>query len=124
MEMVPEVAICDPVVTATMPPKITAETGMDALTHALEALVSRRSNYLSSMMAATAARDIIHVLPKAYEHGESLEYREIMLNASLQLLGVHQCLPGIVHSMARTLATVQSAAPTPYCCLCDAFQLR
>ncbi|MDI9459183.1 MAG: iron-containing alcohol dehydrogenase [Bacillota bacterium] len=109
MEMVPEVAICDPVVTATMPPKITAETGMDALTHALEALVSRRSNYLSSMMAATAARDIIHVLPKAYEHGESLEYREIMLNASFTAgLAFTNVSLGIVHSMAHALGSLFS----------------
>ncbi|MEG0229044.1 MAG: iron-containing alcohol dehydrogenase, partial [Oscillospiraceae bacterium] len=47
MEMMPDVAICDPIATVSMPPKITAETGMDALTHAVEALVSNRANYLS-----------------------------------------------------------------------------
>ena len=41
MEMMPDIAICDPEVTVSMPAKITAETGMDALTHALEALVSQ-----------------------------------------------------------------------------------
>ena len=41
MEMMPDIAICDPEVTVSMPAKITAETGMDALTHALEALASQ-----------------------------------------------------------------------------------
>ena len=109
MEMVPEVAVCDPAVTATMPPKITAETGMDALTHALEALVSRRSNYVSDLLAAAAARDIIHYLPRAYENGEELEYREIMLNASFTAgLAFTNVSLGIVHSMAHALGSLFS----------------
>ena len=51
MEMMPDIAICDPEVTMSMPAKITAETGMDALTHALEALASNRANYLSDILA-------------------------------------------------------------------------
>ena len=58
MEMMPDIAICDPEVTLSMPPKITAETGMDAMTHALEALVSTRANYLSDVLAMQAVLDI------------------------------------------------------------------
>lgn len=106
MEMLPDVAVCDPVVTATMPPKITAETGMDALTHALEALVSKRANYLSSILAAAAAKDIITYLPRAYQDGENLKYREIMLNASMTAgLAFTNVSLGIVHSMAHTIGS-------------------
>lgn len=106
MEMLPDVAVCDPVVTATMPPKITAETGMDALTHALEALVSKRANYLSNILAAAAAKDIITYLPRAYQDGENLKYREIMLNASMTAgLAFTNVSLGIVHSMAHTIGS-------------------
>ncbi len=107
MEMMPDVAICDPAVTVTMPPKITAETGMDALTHALEALVSRRANYLSGILAGKAAKDIITNLPRAYAHGEDMECRENMLNASMAAgLAFTNVSLGIVHSMAHTLGSL------------------
>jgi alcohol dehydrogenase class IV len=61
MEMMPDVAICDPEVTASMPPKITAETGLDALTHAVEAYVSNRANYVSDILAAQAVKDNIRI---------------------------------------------------------------
>ncbi len=106
MEMMPDIAICDPEVTVTMPATITAETGMDALTHALEALVSKRANYLSNILAKGAARDIILNLPKAYSDGTAMEYREIMLNASLTAgLAFTNVSLGIVHSMAHTLGS-------------------
>jgi alcohol dehydrogenase class IV len=106
MEMMPDVAICDPQVTVTMPPRITAETGMDALTHALEALVSKRANYLSNILAVAAAKDIIHYLPHAYNDGSNLEYREFMLNASMTAgLAFTNVSLGIVHSMAHTIGS-------------------
>lgn len=61
--MMPDIAICDPEVTMSMPTKITAETGMDALTHALEALASNRANYVSDILASQAAQDIMETLP-------------------------------------------------------------
>ncbi len=104
MEMMPDIAICDPEVTATMPPHITAETGMDALTHAIEALASNRANYLSDILARAAAIDIVNTLPKAYENGKDIAAREIMLNASMTAgLSFTNVSLGIVHSMAHTL---------------------
>ncbi len=73
MEMMPDIAICDPEVTMSMPAKITAETGMDALTHALEALASNRANYLSDILASQAAQDIMETLPTAYENGNDIK---------------------------------------------------
>ena len=106
MEMMPDIAICDPEVTASMPAHITAETGMDALTHALEALVSNRANYVSDILAKAAAKDIIETLPKAYENGQDLKAREIMVNASMVAgMAFTNVSLGIVHSMAHTLGS-------------------
>ena len=107
MEMMPDIAICDPEVTMSMPAKITAETGMDALTHALEALASNRANYLSDILASQAAQDIMETLPVAYENGNDLKAREIMVQASMVAgMAFTNVSLGIVHSMAHTLGAV------------------
>ncbi len=104
MEMMPDIAICDPEVTVSMPAHITAETGMDALTHALEALVSNRANYLSNILAEAAAIDIVHTLPEAYRDGKNLDAREIMLSASMTAgIAFTNVSLGIVHSLAQTI---------------------
>ncbi|WMC93918.1 iron-containing alcohol dehydrogenase [Kineothrix sp. MB12-C1] len=104
MEMMPDIAICDPQVTMSMPDKITAETGMDALTHAVEALASTRANYIGDILATQAALDIFTYLPKAYENGNDGEAREHMLNASMAAgMAFTNVSLGIVHSMAHTL---------------------
>lgn len=106
MEMMPDIAICDPEVTLSMPAHITAETGMDALTHALEALVSNRANYVSDILATKAAQDIIATLPKAYADGSDLAARETMIDASMVAgLAFTNVSLGIVHSMAHTVGS-------------------
>ena len=106
MEMMPDIAICDPAVTMSMPGHITAETGMDAMTHAVEALVSQRANYLSDILAGQAVKDIFTYLPLAYEDGEDVEAREKMLNASMAAgLAFTNVSLGIVHSIAHTLGS-------------------
>lgn len=106
MEMMPDIAICDPAVTMSMPAHITAETGMDAMTHAVEALVSQRANYVSDILAKQAVKDIFTYLPLAYEDGEDVEAREKMLNASMAAgLAFTNVSLGIVHSIAHTLGS-------------------
>lgn len=106
MEMMPDIAICDPEVTVSMPAHITAETGMDALTHAIEALVSNRANYVSNIFAIKAAEDIITTLPKVYNDGTNIKNREIMLNASMIAgMAFTNVSLGIVHSMAHTIGS-------------------
>lgn len=106
MEMMPDIAICDPEVTRSMPPRITAETGMDALTHALEALASTRANYLGNILATQAALDIMENLPKAFKDGNDMTARENMLNASMAAgIAFTNVSLGIVHSMAHTLGS-------------------
>lgn len=104
MEMMPDIAICDPEVTASMPPRVTAETGMDALTHALEALVSNRANYLSDLLVRRAIVDIYATLPEAYANGENITARETMLNASMIAgMAFTNVSLGIVHSIAHVV---------------------
>ena len=106
MEMMPDVAICDPIVTLSMPLSTTADTGLDALTHALEALASNRANYVSDILATKSATDIINTLPKVYKESDNLKYRETMLNASMVAgLAFTNVSLGIVHSMAHTLGS-------------------
>ncbi|MCI8365662.1 MAG: iron-containing alcohol dehydrogenase [Eubacterium sp.] len=106
MEMMPDIAICDPEVTMSMPAHITAETGMDAMTHAVEALVSQRANYVSDLLAKQAVKDIFTYLPLAYEDGEDVVAREKMLNASMVAgLAFTNVSLGIVHSIAHTLGS-------------------
>ena len=107
MEMMPDIAICDPEVTMSMPAKITAETGMDALTHALEALASNRANYLSDILASQAAQDIMETLPTAYANGNDIKARETMVQASMVAgIAFTNVSLGIVHSMAHTIGGI------------------
>lgn len=104
MEMMPDIAICDPEVTLSMPPSITAETGMDAMTHALEALVSNRANYVSDALVRRAIADIHTWLPIAYADGQDPVAREHMLNASMIAgMAFTNVSLGIVHSMAHAI---------------------
>ncbi len=106
MEMMPDVAICDPCVTLSLPAKLTAETGMDALTHALEAFVSKRANYLSDILAKQAAKDIVTYLPLAVADGSNMEYRDKMMNGSMVAgLAFTNVSLGITHSIAHTLGS-------------------
>ena len=106
MELMPDIAICEPELTATMPRSLTANTGMDALTHALEAYVSTRANYLSDILAIAAARDIMTYLKKAYDDASDMEAREYMLNASMTAgMAFTNVSLGITHSMAHTLGS-------------------
>ena len=106
MEMMPDIAIVAPEVCVSMPKRVTAETGMDALTHALEAMVSNRVNYVADTLARRAARDIIAVLPQAVANGEDLAARETMANASMSAgMAFTNVSLGIVHSIAQTLGS-------------------
>ena len=100
----PDVAICDPEVTLSMPAHITAETGMDAMTHNLEALVSNRANVLSDALALMSIEMLVKDLPAVYKDLKNLELRESVLNAAMIAgLAFTNVSLGIVHSMAHTI---------------------
>jgi len=97
----PEAAILDPTLTLSLPPKVTAYTGIDALTHALEAYTSTQAHTISEMYSLEAIRLISRNLPKAYANGNNLEARSAMLMGSL--LGGKALATagvGLVHAMA------------------------
>ncbi len=70
-----EVAIVDPTLTLTLPPKMTAGTGIDALSHVVEALMSVQANPISDALSLEAVKLIFKSLRKAYHHGEDIEAR-------------------------------------------------
>ncbi|MBO8172969.1 MAG: iron-containing alcohol dehydrogenase [Bacillaceae bacterium] len=78
-----DMAVLDPELTAGLPPFITAFTGFDALTHAVEALMSPSATALTDAYALQTIRLIEHYLPQAVENGENIEARLQMLQASL-----------------------------------------
>jgi alcohol dehydrogenase len=97
----PEAAILDPALTLTLPPAVTAYTGIDALTHALEAFTSTQAHTLSELYSLEAIDLISRNLPAAYANGSNLEARSAMLMGSL--LGGKALATagvGLVHAMA------------------------
>jgi alcohol dehydrogenase class IV len=83
-EMVrPDIAVCDPMLTISMPPSVTAATGMDALAHAIEGSISRETQPMSEMFGLEAIKLISRSLPKAWANGQNIEARTEMMLAQL-----------------------------------------
>ena len=100
----PTVAINDPELMVGMPASLTAATGMDALTHAVEAYVSTAANPLTDAAAIKAIDKIVHYLPQAVANGEYMKARSEMAYAQY-LAGVafNNASLGYVHAMAHQL---------------------
>ncbi len=102
----PDLAIIDPMLTASMPPKVTADTGIDALVHAIESFVSFNATPFSDLLALEAIRLISRSLPRAYSKGEDLSARYDMSFAAL-LAGMSITSGGLgaVHALAYPIGT-------------------
>ncbi|MCU0888112.1 MAG: iron-containing alcohol dehydrogenase [Rubritepida sp.] len=100
----PLAAVVDHELTFSLPPRITADTGIDSLTHALEAFVSRRANLVSDMYAREAMRLIGPHLRPVYADGANPAAREaMMLGATLAGLAFSNASVALVHGMSRPI---------------------
>jgi acetaldehyde dehydrogenase / alcohol dehydrogenase len=102
--LVPDMAVIEPALTATMPPKMTADTGVDALTHALEAGVSIFASPYTDAFCMQAINLIMTALPRAYRDGGDLDARTAMANAAtIAGLAFSNAFVGVNHALAHAV---------------------
>lgn len=102
--LAPQYAVLDPVMTVGLPPAITATTGMDALTHAVEAYIGRSTTRLTRKMAVDAVTLIRENLYKAYSQGSDMQARRNMQRAAYCAgLAFTISYVGYVHAVAHSL---------------------
>lgn len=100
--LTPDVAIVDPQFVLSMPKGLTADTGIDCLTHALEAGVSTYASPYTDANAMQAARLVFRYLPSAYEHPDDIEARTMMHNAAcIAALAFSNASVGVNHALAH-----------------------
>jgi len=105
--LIPDVAIVDPHFSMSSPPDITASTGMDALTHAVEAYTSKKSNPFTDMYAISAVKRIFKYLPAAFETGEDREARyQLALAAYEAGICINNASVTLVHGMSRPIGAL------------------
>jgi alcohol dehydrogenase class IV len=103
-KMLPTVALVDPELTVSMPPEVTASTGLDAFIQLMEAFVSIKSNPLTDGICREGLKKAAHALPRAYVKGDDLAAREDMALASLLGgLALANAGLGAVHGFAGPL---------------------
>src|SRR5512137_2362987 len=109
--LIPEVAIDDPLLTVTCPPLVTASTGLDALTHAIEAYISVRATALSDVLALSAIKQIGQSIRAAFKSGKDLAARIPLHIASLEAgMAFSNASVALVHGMARPIGAYFHAA--------------
>jgi alcohol dehydrogenase class IV len=102
-----DLAMLDPELTVKLPPKITAFTGMDALTHAIESVVSTGAEPIADALSLHAIRLIFKYLPVAVHEPENIEARGYMMLAStMAAMGFGNTMTGGVHALAHALGGI------------------
>jgi alcohol dehydrogenase len=105
-KMMPRVVICDPELTAGMPPSITTGTGMDALAHCLEAYCAPNYHPMAEGIAVEGMRLIFANLPKAVANGSDLEARAHMMSAAAMGAAAFQKGLGAIHALSHPVGAL------------------
>jgi alcohol dehydrogenase len=121
-KMVPSKVIIDPEFTKTMPPSVTAATGMDAITHGVESYISNMATPLTEYHSLQGLKLLYDNLPRAVRDGSDMEAREqMMLGCVITGFGFSNANLGLVHGIAHTLSAhfklahgMANAAVLPY----------
>lgn len=104
---IPRVAILDPRLTENLPPDLTASTGMDAMTHAVESYTAQQRNPISDAAALHAIRLISRYLPMAVKHGSDMLARgQMQIAALLAGWAFSNAMVGLVHAMSHSLGAI------------------
>lgn len=103
----PKKAIVDPHLTVSSPKSITAATGVDALTHAVEAYISKKAHPFTDELALSAIKRIMHHLPQAFEDGKNIKARDEMIYGSMQAgMAFSNSSVCLVHGMSRPIGAL------------------
>ncbi len=102
--LTPFISVNDPIFMTTMPKEVTASSGIDVVSHAIEAYISTEASPITDSLALEALKLAFEYLPRAYENGNDLEAREKMMFANIMAgMAFNNAGLGYVHSMAHQL---------------------
>ncbi len=102
--MIPKVAVVDPELTLFCPPSVTAHSGMDALTQAMESFITKACNPVTDTLALRAIDLLFHNLPQAVENGADIQIREkVALGSLLSAMAFSNSGLGAVHGLSHPL---------------------
>ncbi|MCB0878571.1 MAG: bifunctional acetaldehyde-CoA/alcohol dehydrogenase [Thermoleophilia bacterium] len=117
--LVPEIAIVDPTLAVSMPAGVTRDSGVDAVTHAIESLVSSFASPYTHALSLRALHDLFTTLPAVYADGENLELRSRVHNAATMAgLAFSNAFVGVGHALAHALG---STFPVSHGAACGVF---
>lgn len=106
-QLMPDLAIVDPELTITLPPKMTASTGLDALTHAVEAYTSKKAQALTDTLALSAIKRIFRYLPLAYrDPGNDVARKQMSIAALEAGISFNNSSVTLVHGMSRPIGAL------------------
>jgi alcohol dehydrogenase class IV len=106
-ELMPDLAIVDPALVMSLPPAVTADTGLDALAHAIEGYTSAWRNDFSDGLCLKAIQLIFTYLPRSYANGADAEAREHMHNAAtIAGLGFSNSMTALAHALGHALGAI------------------
>ena len=116
LRICPTVALTDPEMTRSMPPRVTATSGVDALVHAIESYLSRDASVATEPLSLRAIESIVAGLKAAYDHGDDLDAREaVQLGATMAMAAGMNAHMGLCHALAMPLCGLYGMAHGQAC---------